>query len=89
MSGLGAPDAVDMVYVFRPPDELPGVVETAQAMGATCIGYQSGRSEDGERDPDGCWLSERDAAWARDVARSSGITFVERPYILNAIRRIT
>jgi predicted CoA-binding protein len=87
--GLSAPEAVDIVYVFRPIDELPALAEAARTMGATTLWYQSGLSDDGTRDPKGCWLSAADSARAQMIATSRGLFYVERPYIEEALSNST
>jgi len=83
---LGRPDRVDLVHVFRPIEELPGFVELAVELGATAIWYLSGLAPDGTRDPAGCWLPADRSAEARRIVESAGLTYVERPLILEAIR---
>jgi predicted CoA-binding protein len=87
--GLSAPEAVDIMYVFRPIDELPALVGAAQRMGATTLWYQSGLSEDGTKDPKGCWLPAADSARAQMIATSRGLVYVEHPYIEEALSHMT
>lgn len=83
-----APDKVDLVYAFRPLDELPGIVETARALGARVVWTQSGRDADGNRDPEGCWVAEDDLAAARGVVEAAGMVHVHEPYIAGLVRRL-
>ena len=78
------PTRADVVYTFRPLDELPEIVETAVALGAGTVWVQSGVAEDGRKDPEGCWLSEAEAAAARAVVEAAGLRYVDRPYIAGA-----
>ena len=49
-----APAAVDLVYSYRPVEELPGIVAMAQRLGAGAVWLQSGVASDGTKDPG--WL---------------------------------
>jgi predicted CoA-binding protein len=86
--GLAAPEAIDLMYIFRPLAELAALVDVAKAMGATAIWYQSGLSEDGVRDPQGCWLPEAESTRARSMVESQGLVYVEQPHLLKAISLI-
>jgi predicted CoA-binding protein len=46
-----APEHGDLVYTHRPIDELPGIVSTAQAIGARTVWHQSGMASTGAKDP--------------------------------------
>jgi predicted CoA-binding protein len=48
------PAHVDLVYVHRPLDELPGILALARDLGAHTIWYQSGVDHTGARDSRGC-----------------------------------
>jgi hypothetical protein len=80
------PEHVDVVYAFRPLDELPGIVATARAAGAGAVWIQSGRDAGGGRDPEGCWLPEADAAQARAIVEGAGLVYLDHPYIAGAVR---
>lgn len=82
----GAPPAhVDLLYTFRPIEELPALVEVAVGLGATTVWVQSGLDAAGEADRRGCWLPESEAAWARSVVEASGLAYVDAPYIVDAL----
>ncbi|HTJ77273.1 MAG TPA: VOC family protein [Acidimicrobiales bacterium] len=81
--------AVDVVYSFRPLGELPGIIETARALGARAVWTQSGlRDGGGERDPEGCWLADEDLTAARQMVEAAGLVHVHQPYIGAAVRRL-
>lgn len=80
------PNQVDLVHLFRPLDELPGFVELAVGLGATSLWVLSGLGPDGTRDPVGCWLPADRSAEARRIVESAGLVYVERPFILEAVR---
>ncbi len=83
-----APERVDLLYVHRPVDELPGIVSVATALGARAIWFQSGERSDGEKDPQGCWLDEHRAAKARTIVEQSGLAYVQEPYIGDVVREL-
>ena len=80
------PARADLVYSHRPVDELPDIVATAKAVGAKAIWLQSGRDKTGATDPRGCWLSPEESARARTIVEGAGLTYIEEPYIANAVR---
>jgi predicted CoA-binding protein len=80
------PKRADLVYTHRPIDELPEIVDTAKALGAKAVWLQSGRDKTGAKDPRGSWLSEADSASARKVVEAAGLTYIEAPYIADAVR---
>jgi hypothetical protein len=84
---VGRPPAqADVVWAFRPLDELPEAVETAQAVGARVVWVHSGLAEDGGKDPEGCWLPPEDAARARAMVEAAGLEYLDRPYLAGAVR---
>ncbi len=86
---IGVPPAqADLVYSFRPVDELPGIVSAAAKMGAKAVWRQSGRNESGERDPRGCAASPDESAQARTLVEQAGLTYVEDSYIADAVRSV-
>lgn len=86
---LGCPPAhADLVYSYRPVDELPAIVDTARRLGARAVWVQSGRTETGERDPKGCWMSAEESARARAIVESAGLAFVDRPSIVDVAGRL-
>ena len=82
------PERVDLVYVHRPVNELPGILSVATALGARAIWLQSGERSDGEKDPHGCWLDDQRAAEARTIVDQSGLAYVQEPYIGDVIREL-
>jgi predicted CoA-binding protein len=85
----GAPQHADLVYSYRPVGELPGIVSSAQKIGATAIWRQSGTASSGADDPKGCWVAESESEQARQIVESAGLVYLEQPYIADAVRRIT
>jgi predicted CoA-binding protein len=67
-----APKHVDLVYSYRPPEELPGIVAMATALGAATVWCQS-------PDPSG---------EARRVVEEAGLHYVDDVYIVDAVRRL-
>src|SRR5262245_51665689 len=51
-----APEAVDLVYSYRPLNELPEIIATAGSLQAKTVWTQSGLSVGGAKDPKGCWV---------------------------------
>lgn len=80
------PGQVDLVYAFRPPAELPGIIATARELGAKAIWIQSGYSAEGVRDPAGCWMPDDLIRKLRKEAKTAGLTCVTEPYIGAASR---
>jgi uncharacterized protein RhaS with RHS repeats len=67
------PDTADLVYTYRPVDELPGIVEFAQKLGAHTLWFEEGR-----RDPDA-------GNAARPIVEGAGLTYLDDPYIVDAL----
>jgi predicted CoA-binding protein len=87
---LGEPlDHADLVYVHRPVDELPGIVQTALRLGATAVWRQSGLDRSGSRDPAGCWLPVTESQQGRQIVESAGLAYVDDVYIVDAVRALT
>ncbi len=82
------PEHADLVYSYRPIGELPGVVAVARQVGATAVWHQSGRDSAGADDPRGCWLPWAESQEARAIVESADLTYVEGPYIADAVRRL-
>jgi hypothetical protein len=82
------PAQVDIVYAFRPLDELPAIVAQARAVGARAVWLQSGLNTAGERDLSGCWLADDQAAKTRQLVASAGLEYVQQPYIADAARAV-
>ena len=84
---VGAPPVqADVVWTFRPLDELPEIVEVAQSLGARVVWVHSGLAAGGEKDPTGCWLPADAAAGARAMVEAAGLEYLDRPYVAGAVR---
>jgi len=81
-----APAGVDLVYSYRPVEELPGIAAMAQRLGARAVWLQSGVASDGTKAPDGCWLDRAASEAARAVVESAGLAYIEAPYIADEVR---
>jgi sugar phosphate isomerase/epimerase len=81
-SRLGrALESADLIYAYRPITELSSIIETAKRLNAKEIWTQSGMSAEGVRDPKGCWISEREEQFARNLVQSAGLSYRAQPYI--------
>jgi predicted CoA-binding protein len=81
-----APEEVDVVYSYRPLNELPGIVDLARALHARTVWTQSGVSAEGSKDSRGCWLSAADLESARALVEAAGMTHFATPYIVDCLR---
>lgn len=68
-----APAQIDLVYAYRPLDELPGIVALARQLGAFAVWRQTG-------------LSEEESADSRRIVISAGLTYVDDTEITEAAR---
>ena len=68
------PERADLVYSYRPLDELPEIVRQAQNLGAHAVWGQLPLEE-----------SDR----ARVIVEAAGLAFVDRPYLSDAVRALT
>jgi predicted CoA-binding protein len=84
-----APAHIDLVYSYRPLDELPKIIAIAQRFGAKVVWIQSGLASAGARDPKGCWVPEHEARQAHGLAKSAGLEFLTQPYIGDAAREFS
>ena len=84
-----APRRVDLVYCYRPMEELEGIAEMARSLGARAVWRQSGLSADGARDPAGCWVPAAESRQARAIVEAAGLMYIEGPYISEAARELT
>jgi predicted CoA-binding protein len=80
------PEQVDLVYSYRPMDELPKIVAIARHLGAKAVWIQSGFASAGARDPKGCWMPEHESRQAHGLVKSVGLEFLTQPYIGDAAR---
>lgn len=86
--GVGRPSGADLVYAHRPTSELPGIVALAKDLGAFAVWRQSGMRSDGTKDPTGCWVPDEEAALARQIVESAGLTYLQDSYIADVARTI-
>jgi CoA binding domain len=82
------PEHADLVYSYRPIDELPDVNAIARQVGATAVWHQSGKDSAGADDPRGCSMTWTDSQVARAIVESAGLTYIEGPYIADTVRRL-
>ena len=68
-----APDHADLVYAFRPLDELPSIVATAAALGAKAVWTEPFEAAD-------------DAGRARAIVEAAGLVYLDHPPIAEAAR---
>lgn len=80
------PSRADLVYTHRPIDELQEIVDTAKSVGAKAVWIQSGRDSTGAKDPHGCWLPPEESRRAREIVERAGLSYIESPYIADAVR---
>jgi hypothetical protein len=66
--------------------ELAEIVAFAGTIGATAVWFQSRLAEDGTPDKTGCWLPDDESQRAREIVESAGMSYVEKPYIADAVR---
>jgi predicted CoA-binding protein len=78
-------ERADLIYAYRPLNELPGIVATAKSLGATIIWTQSGLSAPGVKDLQGCWVADAELQCARDLVQSVGLHYVTESYIVDVI----
>jgi predicted CoA-binding protein len=81
------PESADLVYVFRPVEELPRILEDSKRIGAAAIWRQSGLNESGQRDPRGCAPSPDSERWRQQV-EGAGLQYVEDAYIADTARQM-
>jgi predicted CoA-binding protein len=84
----GRPTHADLVYVYRPLDELPDLVALARELGTRTVWLQSGRTADHMRDPHACWMSDDSSAEARRIVEAAGLTYLDQPYIADVVRSL-
>jgi predicted CoA-binding protein len=65
------PERADLVYSYRPLDELPEIVEQAGRLGAQAVWVQ---------------LPAGESEAARAIVEAAGLTFVDGPYLPDAVR---
>lgn len=82
------PERADLVYSYRPLDELPAIIDQAKALHALTIWTQSGMAASGSEDRKGCWLPENDLERARELIQAAGLSHVAAPYIGDSVREM-
>jgi predicted CoA-binding protein len=73
----GLPESAELVYAYRPIDELPDIVQMATAVGAKTLWLHA--ADD---------LAPADAARARELAERAGLVLVAEPSIVEAARAL-
>ncbi|HEY7599408.1 MAG TPA: CoA-binding protein [Candidatus Limnocylindrales bacterium] len=68
----GPPEHSDIVYAYRPIDELPDIINQALTIGARAIWLEH--------------ASLADAPRGRDLVESAGLTYIDQPSIVQAAR---
>ncbi len=67
------PERADLVYSYRPLEELPEIVEQAQNLGAHAVWLQ---------------LPLEESKRARVIVETAGLSFVDGPYLPDAVRAL-
>jgi predicted CoA-binding protein len=73
----GLPQSAELVYAYRPVDELPDIIQTAAAVGATTVWLHPAGD-----------LAPAEAARARELVEQADLVFVAEPSILDAARAL-
>jgi predicted CoA-binding protein len=80
------PKRADLIYSYRPFNELPEIVATAAKLHTKFLWVQSGLSAAGIRDSKGCWISCEQLQSARDIVETAALRLITEPYIVDAVR---
>jgi hypothetical protein len=84
---VGRPPAkAELVYVYRPLSELPGILQIARQVGASVVWRQSGLDDAGRRDPEGS-APAPDADEARALVEAAGLAYLDAPCLGEAARQ--
>jgi len=81
------PEAADLLYVYRPIDELPHLLAEANQIGARTIWRQSGLNRTGEKDTRGVAPSSDSEQW-RSAVEAAGLRYIEDAYIGDVAREV-
>lgn len=81
------PETGDLLYIFRPIEELPRLLDEAKKIGATTIWRQSGLDHAGEKDTRGVAPSPDSEQW-RSTVEAAGLRYVEDAYIGDISREV-
>ena len=82
------PKHLDLVYCYRPIEELSEYLKTAQKLSAEVFWYQSGLVSASTEYARGCWLSDEARAKVRTMVESAGLTYIDEVYIGDAVRTL-
>jgi predicted CoA-binding protein len=82
------PDRADLIFTFRPIEELPRIVTMAQELHSNAVWIQSGLTDTGVKDSKGCWMTKEDSRRARKIVEAGGFVFIEKPYIADVARQM-
>src|ERR1700730_2261330 len=52
------PDRADLIFTFRPIEELTRIVTMAQELHTNAVWIQSGLTDTGVKDSKGCWMTK-------------------------------
>jgi len=86
---LVAPPAhVDLVFCYRPVEELSEYVATAQKLAAKVFWYQSGLVGASTEYLRGCWLSDEARTKVRRMVEDAGLIYIDEVYIGDAVRAL-
>lgn len=80
------PAHVDLVYYYRPVEELPEYLSTARKLGAKTFWYQSGLASATTEYLRGCWLSAEMRTKVRRMVEDAGLIYIDEIYIGDAVR---
>jgi predicted CoA-binding protein len=69
------PNQIDLVYAYRPLDELPAIVQLARQVGAFAVWRQTGLSAD-------------ESAESRKIVAAAGMAYVDEVEIADAARSL-
>lgn len=83
-----APGHAEVVYSYRPLDELDEILDLARQVGAKTVWLQSGKDSGGQPDVRGTWLPDDVRAATRDAVESAGFAYVGERYIGEAARSL-
>jgi CoA binding protein len=80
------PKHIDLVFCYRPVEELTEYVATAQKLTARIFWYQSGLVSASTEYLRGCWLLDDTRAKVRKMIEEAGLIYIDEVYIADAVR---
>jgi hypothetical protein len=80
------PPRVDLVFCYRPVEELSEYLATAQRLSAKVFWYQSGLVSPSTEYLRGCWLSDDVRNKVRRMVEDAGLIYIDEVYIGDAVR---